>query len=105
METTTFPPNATNVTNPEFPAYMAFSMTIVCTVVFLIGLLGNALVPVILWTNKELRSSTNFFLLNLSLADILVLGVCMPPVIVEINNEPEVWLLGKFMCKYVENLI
>ena len=47
-----------------------------------------------------MRNSTNIFLTNLSIADLLVLLVCTPTVLVEVNTRPETWILGQEMCKY-----
>lgn len=47
-----------------------------------------------------MRNSTNIFLTNLSIADLLVLLVCTPTVLVEVNTRPETWVLGHEMCKY-----
>ncbi|GFQ93521.1 hypothetical protein TNCT_451021 [Trichonephila clavata] len=44
------------------------------------GTAGNVLVATVVWKTKELRNSTNLFLINLSVADLLVLLVCVPPV-------------------------
>lgn len=46
-----------------------------------------------------MRNSTNIFLTNLSIADLLVLLVCTPTVLVEVNSKPETWVLGHEMCK------
>jgi hypothetical protein len=74
-------------------------MTVACSIILVVGLVGNCLVPVVIWNNRDLRNSTNLFLLNLSLADILVLCVSMPTVLVEIHTGPEIWILGQIMCK------
>jgi hypothetical protein len=42
-----------------------------------------------------LRSSTNLFLLNLSVADLLVLAVCTPTSLLEIATRKDAWILGK----------
>lgn len=89
-----------NSTSEPFPRYMSLFMTLACGFIFIVGLIGNCLVPVVIWNNRDLRNSTNLFLLNLSLADILILCVSMPTVLVEIHSEPEVWILGKFMCEF-----
>lgn len=47
-----------------------------------------------------MRNSTNIFLINLSVADLLVLLVCTPTVLVEMNTRPETWVLGESMCKF-----
>lgn len=49
---------------------------------------------------KDMRNSTNIFLTNLSIADLLVLLVCTPTVLVEVNSRPETWVLGQEMCKF-----
>ena len=82
------------------PAHMSLIMTISCSLILVVGIIGNCLVPVVIWNNSDLRNSNNLFLLNLSLADILVLCVSMPTVLVEIHQaDPEVWILGRIMCE------
>ncbi|XP_072177995.1 cholecystokinin receptor type A-like [Diadema setosum] len=54
-----------------------------------------------------MRSSTNYFLLNLSVADMLVLLICVPAGMVEAYFPVDGYPLGKFMCYFViysENL-
>lgn len=50
---------------------------------------------------KDMRNSTNIFLINLSIADLFVLVVCTPTVLVEVNTKPDTWILGHGMCKYI----
>jgi len=56
-------------------------------------------VPIVIVKTKDMRNSTNIFLTNLSIADLLVLLVCTPTVLVEVNTRPETWVLGHEMCK------
>ncbi|XP_072030552.1 melatonin receptor type 1B-A-like [Amphiura filiformis] len=42
------------------------------------GALGNALVIICICTSKKLQTFTNAFVMNLSIADVLVCTVCMP---------------------------
>ena len=37
----------------------------------------------------------------LQIADLLVLLICTPTVLVEVNSAPEVWMLGEEMCKSI----
>lgn len=75
--------------------------TIVCVIVLVFGVTGNILVPLVVCRTKELcTNSTNVFLINLSIADLLVLILCMPSVLIELHSKPEVWTLGEIMCKY-----
>lgn len=55
--------------------------------------------PIVILKTKDMRNSTNIFLTNLSIADLLVLLVCTPTVLVEVNTKPETWVLGHEMCK------
>lgn len=56
-------------------------------------------VPIVIMKTKDMRNSTNIFLTNLSIADLLVLLVCTPTVLVEVYSKPETWVLGQEMCK------
>lgn len=84
----------------RFPAYVSLLMMLSCGLILVVGLVGNCLVPVVIWNNRDLRNSTNLFLLNLSLADILVLCVSMPTVLVEIYERRDTWIFGKVMCEF-----
>lgn len=57
-------------------------------------------VPIVIVKTKDMRNSTNIFLTNLSIADLLVLLVCTPTVLVEVNTRPETWVLGHEMCEW-----
>ena len=47
-------------------------------IIFLLAVLGNALVIVTLGQNKRMRTVTNVFLMNLSVSDLLLAVFCMP---------------------------
>ena len=83
-----------------FPNYIKVVSTIACTAVLIVGVIGNLLVPLVIFKNKEMRNSTYYFLVNLSLADLLILIVCLPSSLVELHSPPETWQMGKVMCKY-----
>ncbi|XP_076036028.1 uncharacterized protein LOC143021986 [Oratosquilla oratoria] len=96
--------NATTTSSkgdPHFPTYIRVWASVVVVVILLVGVTGNALVPLLVWRNRDLRHSTNLFLINLALADTLVLLVCLPTVLVELHSPPETWVLGPIMCKLV----
>lgn len=83
----------------KFPLYMRLIATFACLIIFTVGVCGNLLVPLVVIKTKYLRNSTNLFLINLSIADLLVLIVCMPTMLIELHSRPETWLLGEPMCK------
>lgn len=84
----------------KLPLYMRVIATLACLIIFTVGVCGNLLVPIVVIKTKHLRNSTNLFLINLSVADLLVLILCMPTVLIELHSRPETWLLGEPMCKY-----
>uniref|UniRef100_A0A1I8PJW2 G-protein coupled receptors family 1 profile domain-containing protein n=1 Tax=Stomoxys calcitrans TaxID=35570 RepID=A0A1I8PJW2_STOCA len=86
---------------PEIPAYIRTTAMVLCIVIMLMGVIGNVMVPIVIIRTKDMRNSTNIFLTNLSIADLLVLLVCTPTVLVELNTKPETWILGHEMCKAV----
>ncbi|XP_040576616.1 growth hormone secretagogue receptor type 1 [Lepeophtheirus salmonis] len=93
--------NSDSVELLYLPEYTAVLSLIFCSLIVGIGVLGNALVILVISTSKVLRSSTNIFLLNLSIADLLVLVTCTPTVIVELVIRKDAWILGKTLCYLV----
>ncbi|XP_058831451.1 orexin receptor type 2-like isoform X2 [Topomyia yanbarensis] len=69
------------------------------TVVFIIGLVGNALVCIAVYTNHTMRTVTNIFIVNLAVADFFVILCCLPPTVVW--DVTETWFLGQAMCKVI----
>ncbi len=49
---------------------------------------------------RDMRTSTNIFLVNLSIADLLVLLVCTPTALIEMIHHPDRWILGPWLCIY-----
>ncbi|XP_077992212.1 growth hormone secretagogue receptor type 1-like [Glandiceps talaboti] len=95
----------TNISNTTALDYRLSTVTltiatVVYTVIFLLGIIGNVLVLLVVCCNKDMRSSTNYFLVNLSVADLLVLVFCMPIALLE-TYVIRPWLLGEAMCKLV----
>ncbi|XP_055902297.1 growth hormone secretagogue receptor type 1 [Eupeodes corollae] len=86
---------------PQIPSYIRTTSMFVCISIMILGVIGNVMVPIVILKTKDMRNSTNIFLTNLSIADLLVLLVCTPTVLVEVNTRPETWVLGQEMCKAV----
>uniref|UniRef100_A0A8C4Q0S0 G-protein coupled receptors family 1 profile domain-containing protein n=1 Tax=Eptatretus burgeri TaxID=7764 RepID=A0A8C4Q0S0_EPTBU len=73
--------------------------------IFLLGICGNSLVLAVLLQRKPQRlhrSTTNTFILNLSIADLLFLFLCVP-FQATIYSLPS-WIFGAFLCKCVHYL-
>ncbi|KAK9971733.1 hypothetical protein ABG768_025086 [Culter alburnus] len=69
--------------------------------IFFLGIIGNALVMVVIGKikSRRSRSTTNIFILNLSIADLSFLLFCVP-FQATIYSLPE-WIFGAFLCKSV----
>lgn len=89
----------------DIPLHVILFGTMSYGLVFLIGVCGNLLVLVVLFKNRELRTTTNYFLANLSGADLMTLFVCVPSALHDLYAK-ERWYLGRTMCKiipFIEN--
>ncbi|KAM3956192.1 neuropeptide receptor A16 [Aphomia sociella] len=67
------------------------------TAVFMMGLVGNLLVCVAVYRNHTMRTVTNYFIVNLAVADFMVILFCLPPTV--LWDVTETWFLGKALCK------
>ncbi|XP_032668589.1 growth hormone secretagogue receptor type 1 isoform X3 [Odontomachus brunneus] len=94
------PENATS-TLYMLPAYIRTTSMVACIIVMILGIVGNLMVPLVVLRGKDMRNSTNIFLVNLSVADLCVLVICTPTVLIEVNSGPQIWPLGESMCKAV----
>ncbi|XP_075172182.1 galanin receptor type 1 [Anomaloglossus baeobatrachus] len=74
---------------------------VVFGIIFALGVLGNSLVITVLARNKpgKPRSTTNIFILNLSIADLAYLLFCIP--FQSTVYILPTWVLGAFICKFI----
>lgn len=66
-------------------------------ITFIVGLVGNVLVCFAIWRNPNMRTVTNIYIVNLSLADLAVIIVCLPSVLLQ--DVTLTWFFGTFFCK------
>jgi len=71
---------------------------VVMALVFLTAVTGNFLVPIVLLRERRLRTVTHIFLVNLTVADMLVaLSTTWVHLIDDFTSR---WILGAFVCKF-----
>ncbi|XP_032038066.1 galanin receptor type 1 [Aythya fuligula] len=77
-----------------------FITLIIFFLIFALGVLGNSLVITVLARSKpgKRRSTTNIFILNLSIADLAYLLFCIP--FQSTVYVLPTWVLGAFICKF-----
>ena len=71
-------------------------------IIFVLSVVGNALVIVTLVQNKRMRTVTNAFLLNLSISDLLLAVLCMPFTIVPMILQN--FVFGEVVCYLIRYL-
>ncbi|GFS07578.1 growth hormone secretagogue receptor type 1-like [Elysia marginata] len=82
---------------PSLPTYVAAYVTLANILIFLAGTTGNVMVIVVVTRVRDMRSSINLYLVNLSIADLLVLLVCQPTALLEFYAKDR-WFLGQALC-------
>ena len=80
----------------EIPLWEVLIKVFFYSVIIILALVGNTLVIVIVWRNKRMRTTTNYYLVNLALSDLLVTLTCTWVHLVD--DLTEGWVLGSFFC-------
>ncbi|KAL4624436.1 galanin receptor type 2-like [Arapaima gigas] len=79
-------------------------VSVVFSLIFLLGTIGNSLVLAVLLRNGQMgHNTTNLFILNLSVADFFFIIFCVPFQATIYSLEG--WVFGSFMCKAVHFFI
>ena len=90
----TFPPELLI----KIPAWEFVVKIIMYTVVIVIALLGNSLIIIIVWRNKRMRTTTNYYIVNLAVSDLLI--TCSCTWVNLVDDLTHGWVLGQFFCKF-----
>ena len=67
-------------------------------IIMVLSLVGNVMIVYIVWKNKRMRTTTNYYIVNLAIADLLVTLTCTWVHLVD--DLTENWILGAFFCKF-----
>ena len=82
---------------PKFVETIRLSLSaIICS----IGIVGNILVIVVTGANRANKTAVHKYILNLAVADIGVLAICYPLILVK-AADPLQWPLGRVVCKFL----
>ena len=95
-----------NLTQFPYPAPLPLSKPIweilvksFCYIITIVmAIVGNVLIIVIVWRNRRMHTTTNFYLINLAVADLMIAGSCSWVHLV--HDLTEGWALGAFFCKF-----
>lgn len=80
-----------------------FEMVVILSVLFFVvgfvGILGNSLVIFVILIDRKMRNSvTNLFIMNLAIADLLIMLFGVPEIVQFMLNRG--WILGTILCKF-----
>ena len=93
--------NNTNTSSPawsEFPLHFRIIKIILYVIIFVTSVFANILVCMVILRRRKMKTVTNYFILNLAVADLTLTCICIPfdiPV-QELNYS---WPYGPLMCK------
>lgn len=79
------------------PAPMRWTLRLIFVIVFIVGIIGNAVVCVAVIRRKRMRTSNNIFTFNLALCDLLNVVIFLPTQMAAFENNHN-WATGDFMC-------
>ncbi|KAK3089388.1 hypothetical protein FSP39_003227 [Pinctada imbricata] len=93
--------NTMNVGVPyEIPRAVKWSLLILYVVIIIVALGGNLVVCWTVFTKQRLRTVTNFFIVSLSVSDIIMTILCIPLTLLS-NMFFYYWPFGHFLCPFV----
>lgn len=77
-----------------------FYIQLVCyVIIFIVGVIGNVLVCLVVCRQRKMKNVTNYFIVNLAVADLSVLFICIPFDFGE--QVTKAWPYGAIMCRLI----
>jgi len=92
--------NLTSGSSGETEATIRAVKLTLYAIIFITGIAGNMLVCLVVCRQQKLRTSTNFYIMNLAIADLAVTIVCIP-FDVAVQENHYVWPFGRFLCHLI----
>ena len=85
-------------TDSPAPVEVVVLLSLLFIAIGLVGLLGNSLVVAVILLDRKMRQSvTNIFIMNLAIADFLIMFLGVPEIVQFMMNRG--WLLGEEFCR------
>jgi len=97
-----YPFNLTLLDYPETFQYQPIWLVVLKITIYvaliLVAIAGNILVILVVIKNKRMRTTTNFYMVNLAISDLMVTMWCSWVHLVD--DLTQGWVLGDFFCKF-----
>ena len=95
--------NGTDPSNQAMEKVVAIVVPIIFGVIAVVGFAGNLLVMIVVISNKQMRNTTNLLIINLAVADLLFIVICVP--FTGALYAMPVWPFGTIFCKVYQYVI
>lgn len=82
---------------------VSIAVPILFALIVIVGLVGNSLVVIVVQCNPQMCSTTNLLIINLAIADLLFIILCVP--FTAWDYAFTYWPFGSVWCKVVQYLI
>ena len=89
--------NTTSFESECGSAYLKWTLRLIYSIIFILGLFGNAVVCIAIVKRKGTQTSCNIFTFNLAFHDLILVLVYVPTQMIFFENCYQ-WVLGSFMC-------
>jgi len=76
------------------------SWFIVFALVMLVAFVANTIIILAILRDKSMHTSTYFYIINVNIADILLVFSCLPERLAEVFGSTDGFHLGMLTCKY-----
>ena len=94
---------STSDENAHFEHVVAIFVPIIFGIITVVGFIGNLLVMIVVISNKQMRNTTNLLIINLAVADLLFIIICVP--FTGAMYALPVWPFGNVFCKIYQYMI
>ncbi|XP_043928807.1 motilin receptor [Protopterus annectens] len=80
-----------------FPVAVLIPVTVICFILFIVGVIGNSITLLIVRRYKDMNTTTNLYLSSMAVSDLIIL-FCLPFDLYRLwRSRP--WIFGVFLCK------
>ncbi|XP_022919694.2 pyrokinin-1 receptor-like [Onthophagus taurus] len=79
------------------PLYIVIPITIIYTIIFFVGVIGNISTCIVIARNKCMHTATNYYLFSLAISDLLLLISGLPPEIYSVWSKYP-YIFGEAFC-------
>ena len=76
------------------PLYMRVIYSVAYITIMIIAIVGNSLVVGVVYRNQSMHTVTNYFIVNLAIADIMVAVICLPMTLLVNMYKGKIWGRG-----------